>query len=247
MKLSEAPAFVAAKMAMLAEARAAAAARADQLTTKIAHLRDRLDGRVLREGDTAADLNSDIRLLLAEQKRLQDQRPIEMAVIDNCKTWLASLPAATVLEPLAAVVEEGLPLSEVRDGIRKRQASVSALKRVPVPAADTKAKVQAYVEGLGRPVIGGIGTGETLTVRWPTEWHALVAFLQPELLAERVMMAIDRITNTPCSLPERKQRIAKLEDEIEQMMRIEEAIVVDTGAPREPRRPPWVVLGVKAV
>jgi hypothetical protein len=29
--------------------------------------------------------------------------------------------------------------------------------------------------------------------------------------------------------------------------RIEEAIVVATGTPREPGRPAWVVLGVKAV
>jgi hypothetical protein len=48
-------------------------------------------------------------------------------------------------------------------------------------------------------------------------------------------------------LPEREQRIAELDQEIERLQRTEEAIVVATGAPREPGRPPWVVLGVKAV
>jgi hypothetical protein len=75
----------------------------------------------------------------------------------------------------------------------------------------------------------------------------LAAFLQPELLAERLMTEIDRIANTPCPRPEREQRIAKLEQEIERLQRIEEGIVVATGAPRERGCPPWIVLGVKAI
>ena len=46
MDLSQAPAFVAAKMAMLSDACAAAATRADELTGQISHVRDRLNGRV---------------------------------------------------------------------------------------------------------------------------------------------------------------------------------------------------------
>jgi hypothetical protein len=48
-------------------------------------------------------------------------------------------------------------------------------------------------------------------------------------------------------LPEREQRIAELEQEIDRLQRTEEAIVVATGAARERGCPPWVVLGVKAV
>ena len=60
------------------------------------------------------------------------------------------------------------------------------------------------------------------------------------------MAEIDRIANTPCPLAQREQRIAKLEEEVDQLQRTEEAIVVATGAPRQPGCPPWVVLGVKA-
>ena len=74
-----------------------------------------------------------------------------------------------------------------------------------------------------------------------------MAFLQPDVLVERLMTEIDRIANTPCPLAERKQRIAKLEEEIDRMQRTEEAIVVATGAPRDAGCPPWVVLGVKTV
>jgi ABC-type uncharacterized transport system substrate-binding protein len=61
-----------------------------------------------------------------------------------------------------------------------------------------------------------------------------------------MMAEIDRIANTPCPLAQREQRIAKLEEEVDQLQRTEEAIVVATGAPRQPGCPPWVVLGVKA-
>src|SRR5262249_2710206 len=124
---------------------------------------------------------------------------------------------------------------------------VEALKRVPVPASDIEQKVRTYVERLPMPIIGGIGAGESLTVQWPTGIHALMAFLQPDGLVERLMTEINRIANTPCPLAQREQRIAKLEEEIDRMQRTEEAIVVATGAPRQPGCPPWVVLGVKAI
>jgi hypothetical protein len=47
-------------------------------------------------------------------------------------------------------------------------------------------------------------------------------------------------------LPEREQRIAELEQEIDQSQ-TEEAIVVATSALRERRCPAWVLLGVKAL
>jgi hypothetical protein len=74
-----------------------------------------------------------------------------------------------------------------------------------------------------------------------------MAFLQPEVLVERLMAEINRIANTPCPLAQREQRIAKLEEEIDRLQRCEETIVVATGAPRERGCPAWVVLGVKAV
>jgi hypothetical protein len=108
--------------------------------------------------------------------------------------------------------------------------------------------VQSYVRGLTRPIIGGVDAGEVLTVKWPKEeLHVLTAFLQPEVLVERLMAEINRIANTPYPLAEREQQIAELECEIDRLQRSEEVIVVATGAPRERGCPPWVVLGVKAV
>ena len=74
-----------------------------------------------------------------------------------------------------------------------------------------------------------------------------MAFLQPEVLTDRIMAEINRIANTPCPLAEREQQIAELEDQIDRLQRTEEAVVVATGVPRERECPPWVVLGVKAI
>src|SRR5262245_22466080 len=247
MDLSQAPAFVAAKMASLSDARAAAATRADELTAQISHTRDRLNGRVWQDGDDPDELSIELDRLLAEQKTLQRHRPIEADTIDRCRTWLAALPPATVLEQFAPGVQDGLSLRDVRARIKKMEDSVTALKRVPVPPPDIQEKVRTYVQGLTRPTVSGIAVNEALTVQWPTDMHVLMAFLQPDALVERLMAEIDQIANTPCPLAQREQRIAKLEGEIDRLQRTEEAIVVATGAPRERGCPPWVVLGVKAV
>jgi hypothetical protein len=60
--------------------------------------------------------------------------------------------------------------------IKKLQESVAVLKRVPVPPSNVRDKVQTYVLGLTRPVVGGIALDEALTVQWPTGLHALMAF-----------------------------------------------------------------------
>ena len=152
-----------------------------------------------------------------------------------------------MLEQIVPDVEDGLSLSDVRARIKKMQDSVTALRRVPVPPSDIREKVRTYVQDMTRPVIGGIGTGEVLSVHWPTGLHALMAFLQPDVLVERLMAEIDRIANTPCPLADREQQIAELEGEIDRLMRIEKSLVVATGAPRQPGCLPAVVLGLKAI
>ena len=129
----------------------------------------------------------------------------------------------------------------MRARTKKLQNQVEALKRVPVPASDIEQKVRTYVERLPMPTIGGIGAGESLTVQWPTGLHALLAFVEPDVLAERLMGEIDRIANTPFPLAQRERKIAELEGEIDRLMRIEESLVVATGAPRQPGCLPAVV------
>ena len=247
LNLHEAPPFVVVKLATLSDGCATATIQADELTAQISDLRDRLNGRIVRTGDHPEKLRIELEQRLEEQKALQRQRPIEADMLSRCRAWLADLPPGTVLEQIIPDVEAGLSLSDVRASTKKLQNQVEALKRVPVPASDIEQKVRTYVERLPMPIIGGIGAGELLTVQWPTGLHALLAFVEPDVLAERLMGEIDRIGNTPCPLAQRERKIAELEGEIDRLMRIEESLVVATGAPRQPGCPPWVVLGVKAM
>jgi hypothetical protein len=219
MNLHEAPAFVAVKLAALSDGCATATIRADELTAQISDLRDRLNGRVIRAGDHREKLHIELEQRLGEEKALQRQRPIEADILGRCRAWLAALPAGAVLEQVTPVIEDGLSLAAVRTRIKKLQDSVAALKRVPVPAPNIREKVRAYVERLPMPSIDGIAAGESLTVQWPTGLHALLAFVESDVLAEKLLAEIDRIANTPCPLAEREQRIAKLEQEIDRMQR----------------------------
>jgi hypothetical protein len=248
MELSQAPAFLAAKVVLLSDACAAAATRAEALSAQVSDLRDRWNGRTTRQGDHPEKLRIELEQRLEEQKALQRQRPIEADILGRCRAWLAALPPGTVLEPqVNPAVEDGLSLSAVRGRIKKLKNQVEMLKGVPIPPSNIRDKVLTYVQGLTWPVVSGIALDEALTVQWPTGLHALIAFLQPDVLVDRLMAEIDWIANTPCPLAEREQRIAELEGEIDRLQRTEEAIVVATGAPRETGCPPWVVLGVKAI
>jgi hypothetical protein len=247
MNLHEAAAFVAVKLATLSDGCATATIRADELTAQISHLRDRLNGRVVRAGDHPEKLGIELERALEELKMLQRQRPIEADILGRCRAWLAGLPSTTVFEQIIPDVEDGLSLPAVRARIKKLKSGAEALRSVPVPPSDIGEKVRTYVQDMTRPVIGGIGTGEMLSVQWPTGLHALMAFLQPDVLVDRLMVEINRIANTPCPLAEREQHITELEDQIDRLQRTEEAIVVATGAPRETGCLPWVVLGVKAI
>jgi hypothetical protein len=152
-----------------------------------------------------------------------------------------------VLEQIIPDVEDGLSLSAVRGQIAKLKNQVEMLKRVPIPPSNIPEKVRTYVERLPMPSIGGIAAGEALTVQWPTTLPAMMAFLQPDVLVDRLMVEIDRIANTPCPMAEREQQFVKLEEEIDRLQRTEEAIVVSTDAARERGCPPWIVLGAKVM
>ena len=130
--------------------------------------------------------------------------------------------------------------------------SVAALRRVPVPSPDIAQRVKDYVTGLTQPTIRDVGAGEQLTVEWPgaprqfaaaphVDLFTMVAFLEPEKFAARLLAAI----NKAAPPADRDQQIKNLESEIEKLQRMEELLVVSTGAARISGRRPEVVLGCK--
>jgi hypothetical protein len=229
MDLSQAPPFVAVKIALLSDACATATIRADELTAQISDLRDRWNGRTTRQGDHPKKLRIELEQRLEEQKALQRQRPIETDILGRCRAWLAGLPSTTVFEQVIPDVKDGLSLVAVRARIKQLKSAAEALRDVPVPPSDIREKVRSYVQDMTRPAIGGIGTGEVLSVQWPTGPHALMAFIQPEALVERLMAQIDRIANTRVPWPSESSRLPSLKIRS-----------TDSSAPRRPSSSPPV-------
>jgi hypothetical protein len=241
------PQFILAKLLALDEAAEALSVRAGAIERDIENRRARRYGNLQRADDNPRLLEAELEKLLADQNVVRQRLQAEQSVLSACKAWVDRLPVGKKLEQVNPEVQDGLSLPAVRARIKKLWNEVEALKRVPIPAPNIREIVRTYVQDMTRPVIDGIGSREMLSVRWPTGLHALMAFLQPDLLVERLMTEIDWIANTPCPLAQREQQIAELEDQIDRLQRAEEAIVVATGAPREAGCPAWVVLGVKAV
>jgi len=78
---------------------------------------------------------------------------------------------------------------------------------------------------------------------------ALLAALLPDRMLSLVMAEVERMANDPLPVAERAPRIAALERELDELHRVEEALVavaIAAGQPvhRSPSAPPSAVLGV---
>ena len=155
---------------------------------------------------------------------------------------------------------DGHALEEVRLKINALETELRTLRAVPTPSADIEERIKAYVREMARPTINGIGNGEQLRVIWPgSGWDSsgprehradllpMMALLHGDAMAAALMREVECMTNDPVPIQERATRIAALTDEIEQLQRIEEALVVATGEQREHIRPAEVILGVRVV
>src|SRR5262249_47645436 len=144
--------------------------------------------------------------------------------------------AGTKLEPVA-VTTDGHDLASIRDRIKTATAEVDALKRAPASSSDIEARVREYVTKLA-PTVRGIGPGERLSIIWPGAQSssgyisehpcdplALLAALFPDRMLALVMGEVERMANDPLPMAQRAPRIAALERELDELHRVEEALV----------------------
>ena len=171
------------------------------------------------------------------------------------------MPTGTQLEPVA-VTADGHDLAGVRGRIKAANAELEALRRAPAPSEDIEARVRDYVRGLA-PKVRGVGVGERLSIVWPGAQSssgyisehtcdplALLAALFPDRMLALVMGEVERMANDPLPVAQRAPRIAALERELDELHRVEEALVaaaIAAGSPvhRSPSAPPAAVLGVR--
>jgi hypothetical protein len=123
------------------------------------------------------------------------------------------------------------------------------LRQALTPSRDLRARIEAYVESLGDPVVEGIEAGQRLEVRW-RDPLLLVASLMPERLVERIYDAAQRAASEPLPPAERPARIAELERDLGKLCCVEEALVVEAigdgeDVHRRSGAPPAAILGVR--
>jgi hypothetical protein len=254
------PQYVLAKLLALEEGVAALNAGADTVERGIEDRRARRYGNLQRADDNPRSLEAELKKLLADQKGVQHRLQAERTVVSACKVWLDELPAGTRLEPVP-VTADGHELANIRKRIEAAIAELDVLKRAPAPSSDIEARVRGYVRGLA-PKVRGVGVGERLSIAWPgaqggnqyisehtCDPLALVAALFPDRMLALVMGEVERMANDPLPVAQRAPRVAAIECELEELHRVEEALVaaaIAAGQPvhRSPSAPPSAVLGV---
>jgi hypothetical protein len=178
--------------------------------------------------------------LVADKPILENKLHNAENTLADCKAFLAALPDDAVLEPVKVVKPNGLDLDTVWRRIEDAEDEVKRLRAVPVPSSDIEDRIREYVVALARPQVSGIGTGQRLQVRWPDDVIAVLALLLPDQMTNALLGEVERVSNLPMPLPQRKRRIAELQAEIDAMQRQALALGAGTSA-----LPPAVVLGVR--
>jgi hypothetical protein len=85
--------------------------------------------------------------------------------------------------------------------------------RANEPSSDIEARIREYVAALARPQIRGIAPRQQ-QVHWPDNLIAVPALLLPDQMTKVLLREVERQSNTPMPLDQRKKRIAELQAEI---------------------------------
>jgi septal ring factor EnvC (AmiA/AmiB activator) len=201
--------------------------------------RQRLSGGFQRD-EEYRDMRATLDKLLADQPILENKLDCARYTLTDCRAFLQALPDDAVLEPVAPVQPNGFDLDTVQRRIKGAEDEVERLRGVPTPASDIEERVREYVAALARPQVSGIATGQRLQVLWPSDVIAVLALLLPDEMVSALLREVERQSNLPMPLPQRKKRIAELQAEIDTLQR--QALALGAGTSE---LPPAVVLGVR--
>jgi N-methylhydantoinase A/oxoprolinase/acetone carboxylase beta subunit len=217
----------------------------ENISTSRARLANGAAGMPQREHD---DLLVATRKAVDDFPQLQSRSDDAARVVRTCKGWLSALPEGTVLEQMEINLD-GHDLASVRARIRDLKDELEKLRKVLEPAPDIAARVKGYVAGLARPRVSGIAANQRLEVSWPEDAATLMAFLAPDVMIAAVMREVERVSNTPLPVAQRKQRMAALSAEISELQYVEQALIWESEQyiAREQTTPAWAILGAAIV
>jgi hypothetical protein len=201
--------------------------------------RQRLTGGFQQDSDYH-DMRATLAKLIVDRPLLENKLDTARGTLADAKAFLAGLPDDAVLEPVAPTKPNGYDLDTVQRRINDAEDEIKRLRAVPTLSSDIEARVCEYVRSLARPTVSGIAPGQQLRVTWPDDVIAILALLLPEQMVAALMKEIERQSNTPMPLPQRKQRIAQLLAGIDVLQRQALALGADTAG-----LPPALALGVR--
>jgi hypothetical protein len=234
------PKFVRDKLLKLSAAHEHLTEKVARTNDAIASARVRLSGKFQTDAEHN-DLSNTLKKLIADLPTIEARRDAAEHTLEICQAWLDELPDNVTLEVVK--VNNGANLAAVRELLRTAESELEELVAVPVPSADTEARVQAYVASLGQPRVTDVNDGGHLQVVWPSNNAvALFALMMPDKMTEVICAEIDRAANDPMPLPQRKQRIAELKAQIDELQRTAYAL-----GHVEYNTRPEVILGVRVV
>jgi hypothetical protein len=245
-------------------AQGAAVALAERITTA---------ETIWRTGEPRYELAEVWGQLAAAEKRFKTASAVRSVVHD----WLDQLPTSTTLRVREVNVALGHGQSAQEALARTRQSIATAIKKrdrlqwAPVASPDLTRRIAAYVDRLAelaRPLVTGIGEGQTLDVRWPTkveglsrnnrtgysavEAHPLLvtALLHRQVLIDAITEEAARSVHAVCPVERRPARIAELTAAIERLGYKEEALIElaraeGTAIDRRVDADPRAILGVE--
>ena len=237
---------------------AALAKRAASLDARIAKLRDLLFGKAERADFDFAQGRVELEKAVTERSALQRGLHAEEAAAAQCRRWLENLASDAVLDQVEVAVPPGATLSKVRAQLKAAEAELASLRAAPPPSRDIKQRLKVYLYELARPKITGISAGEKLRIIWPgaretlsgpsevsAETLPLFALLFRDQMLDSLLAEVERMSNTPLPAQQRAERMKVLEEEIDQLQRVEEVLVAREGAERSTNCAPTAVLGVR--
>lgn len=163
----------------------------------------------------------------------------------QARGWLAAIPAGSEFIPLPVEPKGGL--DEIRNDIEVTKDELNRLETAPVPSDDLGERLRDYVFGMAGPMIGGVGTGQQLWIRWPTHLHAteqnggyapggradplaLIAWLFRDQMVERLVADVQEAVERTAPLAERPKLIADLRLHLRDLERMEEALIEQAHA-----------------
>ena len=251
MKYEQLPAPALAKLLALEGAVEDLTQRVAKTQGGIEHARRRLTGGFQKDQEYR-DLREILDRMVADEPVLKMKLHAAQRTLSNAKSWLDSLPEGTTLEPVTVDVN-GHNLDDVRAKIKALEAELAALNSAP--SEDIEQRLRAYVEGLAKPTITGVGRG-TLKIVFPgagfgpsgphtdrAEALCLMAFLFPDAMVAALMNEIEQTSSNVCPdvLIEQIEQLAFLEE-----AQVAAAIANGEDVQRSPSAPPAAVLGVRS-